>query len=70
MVKRHPSFQKPKPSILTLTMPQEMRDYLALEAKRLSEERGKRVSVQKLLRALITSYRERRIAGLITSPDD
>lgn len=58
------------PTRITLVLPLKMRDYLEREAKRLSEESGRTTTIQQLIRALVTSYKERRDVGLITHPDD
>ena len=55
---------------LTLFLPPEMLHFLEVEAKRLTLQRGKHVHPSDILRALATSYFEKRMAGLILSPDD
>ena len=44
--------------------------FLEVEAKRLTEQRGRMVKPTDIARALITSYYEKRIAGLVICPDD
>lgn len=55
---------------LNIFVPPKMLAFLELEAKRLTEERGKRIRHSDVIRALITSYYEKRMAGLLVSPDD
>lgn len=47
-----------------------MRRFLELEAKRLSAKVGRRLEPPDIVRALITSYYEKRMAGLLVNPDD
>jgi hypothetical protein len=51
-------------------VPETMRAFLDIEAKRLSEERGKLIKRGDVVRALITAYYEKRMAGLLVNPDD
>lgn len=44
--------------------------FLEVESKRLTEQRGRRIHPTDIVRALITSYYEKRIAGLVSCPDD
>lgn len=55
---------------LNIFVPPRMLAFLELEAKRLSEERGKRILPSDVIRALVTSYYEKRMAGLLVTPDD
>ena len=54
--------------ILSLSRP--MVEFLEVEAKRLTEKRKKRIAPTTIVRALLTSYYEKRVAGLLVSPDD
>lgn len=47
-----------------------MQNFLEVEAKRLTERTGKKTSAQEVVRALITAYYEKRMAGLLVNPDD
>lgn len=47
-----------------------MKHFLEVEAKRLSEEHKRNVTVKDVIRALITAYWEKRLAGLLLGPDD
>lgn len=56
---------------MSIYVPKEMRDFLELEAKRLAEEKGKKVLAADVVRALITAYYEKRVLlDLLVSPDD
>jgi hypothetical protein len=56
---------------MSIYVPKEMREFLELEAKRLSEERGERTLPADIVRALIAAYYEKRtIAELLVTPDD
>ena len=55
---------------LFMHIPETMRAFLDIEAKRLSEERGKLIKRGDVVRALITAYYEKRMAGLLVNPDD
>jgi hypothetical protein len=58
-------------SRVAITLPPEMREFLDMEAKRLRESGRKgKVTPATIVRALITAYYEKRLAGLVTSPDD
>jgi hypothetical protein len=67
---RHRHTIQELPARVSVFLPVELKEYLHKEAKRLSEETGKCITPQKIIRALVVSYRERREAGLITHPDD
>ena len=71
-MRRHPEYTAPRvrEHVTTFRMPVALREYLDIEAKRLSEERGKKITMNKLVLELIIAYRERRLAGLITGPED
>jgi len=47
-----------------------MAAFLEVEAKRIGEAKGKYVRPADVVRALITAYYEKRMAGLLVSPDD
>jgi hypothetical protein len=47
-----------------------MSAFLEVEARRISETTGRSVSVSEVVRALVTSYYEKRMAGLVVHPDD
>ena len=47
-----------------------LKKFLALEAKHQSEKIGRHVSMQDILRALLTGYYEKKMAGLLVNPDD
>lgn len=53
-----------------VTVDPAMRRFLDDEAKRLSEKSGRHIYVTELVRALITAYYEKRVAGLLVSPND
>jgi hypothetical protein len=55
---------------MRLRLDREMVAFLEVESKRLSEQQGRRIRPTDIARALITSYYEKRIAGLVTCPDD
>jgi hypothetical protein len=55
---------------LNIFVPPKMLAFLELEAKRMAEAHGKRVRPSDVIRALITSYYEKRMAGLLVNPDD
>lgn len=55
---------------LNIFVPPAMLAFLELEAKRLSEKRRKVIRHSDIIRALITSYYEKRMAGLLVNPDD
>jgi hypothetical protein len=69
---RKESIQK----IINLSISPQMRHFLDLEARRLTDKRrqirigAKRVKVQDIIRALVTSYYEKRTIGLLVNPDD
>jgi len=54
----------------TLFLSPGMHEFLEIESKRLTEKKGKRVSPSIIVRALITAYYEKRVAGLLVDPDD
>lgn len=62
-------------SIRIFLSPQ-MRNFLDMEARRLTDKKrqikigAKRVKVQDIIRALVTSYYEKRTIGLLVNPDD
>lgn len=69
--KSHPPPPEFQPSVnLNVSASVKMHAFLELEAKRLTEERGRKIKLQDVVRALITSYYEKRVAGLVTNPDD
>lgn len=55
---------------MRLKLDREMIAFLEVESKRLSEQQGRRIRPTDIARALITSYYEKRIAGLVSCPDD
>lgn len=55
---------------LNIFVPPRMLAFLELEAKRMTEERGKYCHASDVVRALITSYYEKRMANLLITPDD
>jgi hypothetical protein len=55
---------------LNIFVPPSMLAFLEVEAKRLSEDSGKLIRHSDIIRALVTSYYEKRMAGLLVSPDD
>lgn len=55
---------------LNIFVPPNMLAFLELEAKRISEETGKITRHSDLVRALITAYYEKRMAGLLVNPND
>lgn len=55
---------------MNLMLPQSMRRFLELEAKRLTEEKGRTIEEADIVKALITAYYEKRMAGLLIGPDD
>jgi len=55
---------------MRLKLDRDMVAFLEVEAKRLTEQGKKRVRPTEIVRALITSYYEKRIAGLVSCPDD
>lgn len=55
---------------LNVRVTMKMHAFLELEAKRITEDRGKKFSKGDVVRALITSYYEKRVANLVTNPDD
>jgi hypothetical protein len=55
---------------LNIFVPPNMLAFLEVEAKRLSEERNQCLRHSDVVRALITAYYEKRMAGLLISPDD
>jgi hypothetical protein len=54
----------------------QMRHFLDVEARRLTDKKrqikaqAKRVKAQDIIRALVTSYYEKRTIGLLVNPDD
>ena len=54
----------------------QMRHFLDMEARRLTDKKrqikigARRVKVQDIIRALVTSYYEKRTIGLLVNPDD
>jgi len=54
----------------------QMRNFLDMEARRLTDKKrqtkigARRVRVQDIIRALVTSYYEKRTIGLLVNPDD
>jgi hypothetical protein len=54
----------------------QMRHFLDLEARRLTDKKrqikigARRVNAQDIIRALVTSYYEKRTIGLLVNPDD
>jgi len=61
--------EDPRPR-LTLFLDLEMRRFLDVEAKRLSVKYDRRIRPADVAKALITSYYEKRLAGLLVDPDD
>jgi len=57
-------------SRLSIWLPTPMRRFLEVEAKRLSEERGRTITSKDIIRALITTYWEKRLVNLLVNPDD
>lgn len=55
---------------VSLSIPPNMLAFLELEAKRLSERRGRLIMPTDVIRALVTAYYEKRMAGLLVGPDD
>lgn len=55
---------------LNIFVPPTMLAFLEIEAKRLTKERGKLIRHSDIIRALVTSYYEKRMAGLLVNPDD
>jgi hypothetical protein len=55
---------------LNIFVPNRMLAFLEVEAKRMEEATGKKCHPADVVRALITSYYEKRVAGLLVSPDD
>jgi hypothetical protein len=55
---------------LTVFLPPPMMRFLELEAKRIGEKQGKNYLPSDVVRALITSYYEKRVAGLLVDPND
>lgn len=55
---------------MRLTLNKEMKTFVEVEAKRIGEIKGKKVYPTQVVRALIASYYEKRMAGLVVSPDD
>ncbi len=55
---------------VTLSIPPNMLAFLELEAKRVSEESGKLTTPPDVVRALVTAYYEKKMAGLLIGPDD
>lgn len=55
---------------VVLRLPRPMLAFLDLEAKMMSEKKGKQVLRGDIVKALIAAYYEKRIAGLLVSPDD
>lgn len=55
---------------LNIFVPPSMLAFLEVEAKRLSESGGKLIRHSDIVRALVASYYEKRMAGLLVSPDD
>ena len=53
-----------------LYLPPSMHAFLEAEAKRLSEKNGRTISGPDVVRALVTSYYEKRGLGLLIDPDD
>jgi hypothetical protein len=47
-----------------------MMRFLELEAKRIGEKQGKNYLPSDVVRALIASYYEKRVAGLLVDPND
>lgn len=55
---------------LNIFVPPRMLAFLELEAKRMTEARGKHCHPADVVRALITAYYEKRMANLLVTPDD
>lgn len=55
---------------LNIFVPPNMLAFLELEAKRITEETGRFTRHSDVVRALITAYYEKRMAGLLVNPDD
>lgn len=55
---------------ITILLDQQMATFLEVEAKRLSEKEGRKIYPVSIVRALISSYYEKRIIGLVSCPDD
>ena len=63
------------PDDLRLRLPKEIRQFLATEVVRLNiklkrERKKDKLTVQRLIRALIINYCEKRAVGLMIDPDD
>lgn len=54
----------------TFRLTPDMHGFLVVEAKRLSQKTGKKTTPQDVVRALIAAYYEKRMTGLLVSPDD
>lgn len=55
---------------INIFLPASMLAFLEVEAKRLSEERGKNITEGSIIRALVTAYYEKRMAGMFIGPND
>ena len=55
---------------ISIQLDQQMATFLEVEAKRLSEKQGRKIHPVAIVRALISSYYEKRITGLVSCPDD
>ncbi len=55
---------------LNIFIPPTMKSFLDLEAKLMSEETGRYCQPADVVRALIAAYYEKKMAGLLVSPDD
>lgn len=53
-----------------MELPLDMISFLDVEAKKFSEQQSCKITTTDIVRALIASYYEKRIAGLVSCPDD
>ena len=59
-----------KESRITFFLALEDRVWMEIEARKLSEQTGKHVTISSITRDLILSYKERRLAGLVSGPNE
>ena len=57
-------------SLIHLDVGNALKKFLELEAKMQTEKLGQHITVQDIIRALITAYYEKKMAGLLVNPDD
>jgi len=69
-IKSEEEAQEDMRRIHQLRLPPELSDFLDVEAKRETDRKKKRVRPADIIRALIVAYYEKRLAGLLVSPDD